>query len=224
MQEKLTVTYPEGTSFASLMSALQEGAVEHSKDLNIHHDRMLEEFGLLWMLVRCRLEITRWPQGEISVETFLRKPGAAASIRDFTLSDAQGVFGTAVQTWGLVDARERKLVNMRKVPAMMAIPCPQPERTGSLRHLALPENMKIAGQWRVSNEEIDDNGHLNNVHYIRHAESLLRENCRVLEVIYERECFRGETLLLETGCTDGFYVRGMKEKGEESFRLCFRKE
>ena len=83
--------------------------------------------------------------------------------------------------------------------------------------------MKPAGSWRVSPEEIDTNGHLNNVCYIRHGEAFTKENYQILEVIYARECFEGEVLSLETGETDGFYVRGVKENGEESFRLCFRR-
>lgn len=223
MQEKFTVTYSEGASFSHLMAALEKAAVEHSIDLAIDHDRMLGDFGLLWMLVRCRLELYRQPRGQITVETFLRKPTFATSLRDFTLRDGDGIFGTAVQTWGLVDENQRKLVNMKTVPLMATLPTPTPERSGALRHLNLPEDMQYAGSWRVSPEEIDANGHLNNVCYIRHGEAFTKENYQILEVIYARECFEGEVLSLETGETDGFYVRGVKENGEESFRLCFRK-
>ena len=58
------------------------------------------------------------------------------------------------------------------------------------------------------------------MHYIRHAEALCPD-CNCLEVIYDRECFAGETLHLQA--QDGF-VRGVKENGEESFRARFWRE
>ena len=72
--------------------------------------------------------------------------------------------------------------------------------------------------------DIDILGHLNNVVYIRHAEALAPRGCTLLEVVFDRECFAGETLTLETAQADGFFVRGRKENGEESFRTRFWKE
>ena len=42
--------------------------------------------------------------------------------------------------------------------------------------------------------------------------------------MFDRECFVGETLRLESADCDSFFVRGVKENGEESFRARFWKE
>lgn len=45
---------------------------------------------------------------------------------------------------------------------------------------------------------------------------------RGLEVVYDRECFRGALLTLEhAAAADAQYVRGVLESGEESFRMRF---
>ena len=97
-----------------------------------------------------------------------------------------------------------------------------PERKTRLRRLTLPETMTAAGAVRVTDAEIDDNGHMNNVAYVRRAQEAAPGLFRGLEVVYDRECFRGALLTLEHAAdADAQYVRGVLESGEESFRMRF---
>lgn len=222
MQEILEFRRPAGAvSLTELVAAMQDAAIAHSLDLNIGFLRMLKEFNVLWMLVRLRVDLTRRPVGALRLQTFLRAPSSMFSIRDFTLLDEQGVCGSALQCWVLADAGTRKLVSIKTIPALQSLPTPAPERTDTLKRIALPEELTDAALWTVAPEEIDDNGHLNNVVYVRHAEALLKAPCLGLEIQYDRECFAGETLRLQT-C--GEFVRGVKADGCESFRCRFRKE
>lgn len=202
---------------ADIMSALERAAVGHAEHMNVGHDRMVEEFGCLWMLVRSRFVLDRLPEDALCVSTWIRKPTAALSIRDYSLSDSRGVLGRAVQSWVLADAAERRLINLKNVPPYWTLPTLSPERTELVRRLVLPELSEV-GVWRVLPEEIDSNGHLNNVVYVRHAQCFAPNAWRGLEVHYDRECFAGELLTLEAG--EGC-VRGRKSDGLESFRLKF---
>lgn len=227
MQESLQISSPSANNLSDLMFALQTAATVHAYDLQIDHDRMLADFGCLWMIARSRLHIDRMPKDEFSVKTWLRKPTSAVSLRDFSLADAEGVFGSAAQSWVLADATERKLLNLKTVPPLWELPVLQPERTELPRRVILPQTAekKQSQCWHILPEEIDGNGHLNNVAYIRHAEALIPTGCNTLDVVFDRECFAGERLLLETAAQNGsFYVRGVKENGKDSFRACFRKE
>lgn len=222
MQEVLELSRPAGAaSLTELMAALQDAAIAHSLDLHIDFARMLHDFHALWMLVRCTAELTRLPVGALRLQTFLRKPTAAFSVRDFTLLDEKGVCGSAMQCWVLADAETRKLISLKSVPPLWSLPTPEPERTDALRRIPLPEELTDAALWTVAPEEIDDNGHLNNVVYVRHAEALQKDRCLGLEIQFDRECFAGERLRLQT-C--GGFVRGVKADGSESFRCRFRKE
>ena len=225
MKSVFEIHCPMGAgTLSELMSALEKAAVAHAAELRIDHDRMLKDFGCLWMVVRCRLRVARMPEGAFTVRTWLRKPTAAVSNRDFSVFDARGELGSAVQTWVLADAAERRIVPMKGVEPLWTLPTPEPERKDVLRRLVLPEDMRESTRWTVQPGEIDGNGHLNNVVYIRHAEALAPRGCTLLEVVFDRECFAGETLTLETAQADGFFVRGRKENGEESFRTRFWKE
>lgn len=222
MQERYEITCPAGTihTLADVTAALETAATGHSVDLHIDYARMLADFNCLWMIVRTRLKMQRLPLGELRVETFLRKPNAAVSVRDFTLFDANGEIGTAEESWVLVDADARTLVPIKQIDAVFSLPTVTPERKGRLRAIPMPEDFSEAAHWTVDAAEIDRNGHLNNVKYIRHAEALFPENCTALEVIYDRECFAGETIVLQTARDgDYFHVRGLKADGSECFRL-----
>ena len=222
MQEILELSRPAGAgSLTEVMAALQDAAIAHSLDLRIDHDRMLNDFGVLWMLVRCAVDLRRLPVGALRVQTFLRRPTAASSIRDFSLYDGEGLCGTAVQCWVLADAKTRKIVNLKNIPVMWSLPAPVPERTDTVKRVPLPEDLTDAAAWTVAPGEIDNNGHLNNVVYVRHAEALQDQPCTGLEIQFDRECFAGEVLRLQT-C--GGFVRGVKADGAESFRCRFRKE
>ena len=205
--------------------AIQEAAIAHSHDLQLDHDRMLGEFGCLWMLVRYQIRLERQPAGSLQVQTFLRGPSAAFSLRDFSFYDELGFCGDAVQVWVVVDAEERKIRPLSDIPPLLEGPIHKPERTNRPKRFRLPEDMKTLGIWQVSPDEIDDNGHLNNVAYVRAAEAYAPKGCLSLEVSFERECFLGERLTVMGGVSEeGYFVQICKEDGEESFRALFRKE
>lgn len=219
MQAIYTHTCPAPAAWtpAALLSAMEVAASHHAYHLNIHFDRLYHDFGALWMIVRSRYTLERQPVGPLHITTWMRSPTPALSIRDFDLADDGGPVGQAVQTWVIADAQSRRLMSLRDIPPLWTLPYVTPERSGSLRTLRLPE-LPVAARWTVQPEEIDDNGHLNNVQYVRHAQAFAPADTRCLEIIYDRECFVGERITLEAA--DG-YVRGVKPDGTESFRAHF---
>ena len=217
MQEIFSITAAPPATLAETMDLFQKAATGHSHDLNIHFDRMLEEFRCLWMIVRGKVHLDRIPTKEVRIDTWLRKPSSLVSIRDYSIFEGDEEIGYGIYSWALVSAEERKLINMRSITPVLDAPTRSPERQGAVKRINLPEGMTQKDTWVVQPEEIDKNGHVNNVRYIRHAEPLFPE-CTDLEVIYDRECFLGEHIALLT--KDG-YVQGIKESGEECFRAKF---
>ena len=217
MQEIFSITAEAPCSLTDTMELFQQAATGHSHDLNIHFDRMLEEFRCLWMIVRGKVHLDRMPKGQIRINTWLRKPSSLVSIRDYSIFEGDEEIGYGVYSWALVSAEERKLINMRSIPPVLDAPTRSPERQGAVKRIQLPDHMEPKGLWTVRPEEIDKNGHVNNVCYIRHGEELFPGSTD-LEVIYDRECFVGENITLLA--KDGF-VQGVKESGEECFRAKF---
>ena len=217
MKTLLSITAPPPKTIAETMTLLQEAAQAHSVDLEIDYDRMLKDFQCLWMIVRAKVHLDRLPMKEVRIDTWLRKPSAVASIRDYAIYEGEEEIGYGVYAWTIVHAETRKLVSMKTVPPIMEAPTLTPERTLALKRLPLPEDMEVKGLWTVIPEEIDSNGHVNNVNYVRHGEALC-PGALDLEVIFDRECFPGEKISLYQ--KDG-YIRGVKESGDECFRARF---
>ena len=206
----------------ALTAALERAATDHAGELGIDHDTMVAQYGCLWMLVRSRISMRELPPpGEaMTVRTWLRSPSPAVSIRDYDFLWQGRPVGRGLQYWVLADAKARRIISLREVPLLWTLPVPQPERREVIRRLVLPEPLPEAGAWTVAPEEIDDNGHLNNVVYVRYAQRFAPPEPKFFEVIYDRECFVGETLRLYAG---GGCVRGVKSDGSESFRMRFFK-
>ena len=137
---------------------------------------------------------------------------------DLTLRELRSI-GRALQYWVLANAQTRRIANLRDIDILWTLPVREPECRETIRRLVLPESLPEAGAWTVTPEEIDDNGHLNNVVYVQHAQRFAPPDTKWIEVIYDRECFLGETLRLfaKDGC-----VRGVKSDGSESFRARFQ--
>ena len=217
MQEIFSITAAPPATLADTMDLFQKAATGHSRDLNIHFERMLEEFRCLWMIVRGKVHLDRMPTKEVRIDTWLRKPSSLVSIRDYSIFEGDEEIGYGIYSWALVSSEERKLIKMHSITPVSEAPTRSPERQGSVKRISLPESMTQAASWLVLPAEIDKNGHVNNVRYIRHAEPLFPGSTD-LEVIYDRECFVGEKIALLA--KDG-YVQGIKESGEECFRAKF---
>lgn len=219
MEQILQITRPNVRTLSDAMAALQQAATAHAEDLNIDFPRMLNEFGALWMIVRCTLCLKRMPKNELRVKTWLRQPTAVVSNRDFALFDGDEEIGYAVQSWVLVDAAERSLINMKKVEPLWSMPTVQPERKIAPKRLHTAP-MPTVAQWTISPQELDVNGHLNNVRYIQFAEAYAPQDALCLDVSFDHECFAGETMILEA---ENGFVCGKKTDGTVSFRAHFYK-
>lgn len=226
MQERMKILRSEGAKCLSDVAvALEKAAVAHSYDLAVDHDSLLAKCGCLWMLVRYQIRLRRFPKEALRVETFLRQPKSAFSLRDFTLFDGDEEIGQAVQTWVLADEKERKVKPLSVCAEYLTAPTPVPERSSKPLRVKLPDGISLLGNWTVLPEQIDDNGHLNNVAYLREAEKYAGTGYTALDVAFERECFAGETLTLEGSQTgETYFVCIRKENGEVSFVARFGKE
>lgn len=219
MKTTFEITRPNITSLTDVAAALEQAATAHAKELRLDFPRMRNDFGVLWMIVRCRICLTRMPNNALTVRTWMRKPTAVVSYRDFALFDGDEEIGCAVQGWVLADASERTLINMKKVDALWSTPTLQPERKITLKRLHVPP-LPTVGEWTVTQNETDINGHVNNVRYIEHAERYAPDGALCLDISYERESFPEETLQIQA---ENGYVCGIKPDGTASFRAHFYK-
>lgn len=77
----------EELGLPGLLGLVQESAWEHAEELGYGY-KFLRDKGLIWALIRQKLEVARWPRWreEVRVRTWLRPPQGLLVARDFQFS------------------------------------------------------------------------------------------------------------------------------------------
>lgn len=226
MIEKYTITSRISAEMAdeygvlapdAMMSLLQRAAEEHAVVLGIGGERMRNEFGGFWAVVKSMYSLSVLPkQGEtISLRTWLAKARRGVVYREYEILLADDVIGDAHQVGALVSMEDRCMINLPIVNDSVNpdVPSPRPWK------LHLPDDLAPAGEYTVTETDVDANGHMNNAVYARAA-------CRVmgafpvlqLGINYTAECRLGEKLFFEMSRDgDTGYVRGRDKDGKIRF-------
>ena len=208
----------------ALFSRLQYIAGDHCDALGFGRSTALEH-GCFWALTNTELTL----EGVIPTDTFLRlvtwngRQGHGLFWRHYRLETDKGkVLARAVSIWVLMDLTERKLSrNWRWVQfAPLKAEGALPER---LRAEPIPTDLPFAGTRSVQPEELDENGHMNNSHYIPWAMDLVPEDhvrshtlARVV-VEYRRELLYGQTAELFARMEESSLLLRAFADGHDSF-------
>ena len=189
-----------------LLDFLQTAAGEHAdilhfgiKDLNKENDT--------WVLSRLRIEIEKWPAaGEtIVLKTWPKGIDRLFAIRDFMVYDNdENITIKAASYWLIVDRNTKrpKIPDdeflKREYPDISAID----KKIDKIPPLSKPE---YSSQFVVTDNEIDINGHVNNVWYAHWIMESIPQDVRekmdiaCFEINYLSEVFAGENITAETG-------------------------
>jgi len=218
---------PEGLTTRELFVWLQDIAGEQCVPLHLSGPD-LEERGLMWVVIRYRVEVDRWPQaGEtVSLNTWPGKPRHGMMPRFYTLTDAAGEKLLAVSSvWAVVDRQTRTMVNNEEVGVHLdaLVTGEEIRLPGAIRKAETTEERDFT----VPADYLDSNGHMNNTRYYTVAESCIGRDARQNTPVYIAtehisEALCGEKLTLRWAETDGqYYVSG--ENGDKPvFRMNLR--
>ncbi len=184
---------------------------------------VLLSHGCTWVLVKNRLEISRWPQPgeELTLTTWPMKGRFALYPRCYSLCDAAGEPIVRVESiWAIMDVESRTM--LRGEERGIEMEGVEEGRLRPQRRLTLPEGGEVFTVTPTP-EQIDENGHMNNAAYFDAVEPMLpaelqgRHPC-LISIDYEHE--------IPAGCSAE--VRVVRE-GESCFfegsmegRVCFR--
>ena len=104
---------PEGLSTQQLFKLLQDSAGDQCVPLHLSGPD-LEKKGLMWVIIKYRVSVTRWPQpGEsFTLNTWPGRTRHGMMPRFYTLKTADGALLLAVSSvWAVVDRKTRSMVN-----------------------------------------------------------------------------------------------------------------
>ena len=220
---------PEGLSTRQLFKLLQDIAGEQCVPYHLAGPD-LERKGLMWVIIRYRLQAARWPRpGEsLRADTWPGKARHGMMPRFYAIRDAGGATVIAVSSvWAVVDRRTRAMVSGEELGVTLeALETGEEIRLpGAVRRLETRESAVFT----VPADYLDENGHMNNTRYYELAERCIGRDARrrgLREVLTEHlsEALCGEELSLRWGEQDGlWYILG--EHGDKPvFRMNLRYE
>lgn len=164
-----------------------------------------------WIMTRMSLQLCQYPlwEQDITVETWMRENKRIFFIRDFFIRDLSGtIIGKASASYALIDKDTKKPCNLSFMDQLLHSLSLMPEaHAGPARIGNLPA-MTVVSQVKTAFSDIDLNGHVNNIVYLRWMLDALpfqiRQNQRIIsiDVNYHAEMFPGETAEVYYGTND----------------------
>lgn len=207
---------------SSIFKFMQMVSTNHSEKLHIGQKDTID-VGMAWVIIRMQVVIYDYPKlnDEIIVTTHPGEANRFLFPRFYQIYDKKGKLLIAGSTlWCVIDMNTRRVLlnpfKDRKFPV---------EKNKD--DIALPEKVSKVEYEKVEDRkvrynDIDMNGHLNNVKYIEYIIDMKNkdfyDNNQVKSILinYEKELKEGELVSLSTNGDNDFYV-----KGEKDDSVCF---
>jgi acyl-ACP thioesterase len=162
----------------AVLDFFQEAAISHAENLGVGREAMASS-NQAWILSRMSVEIKRRPKyGEtVRVSTWPRGGEKLFALRDFDMRDAADnpVVG-ARSCWVIIDMEKRRPLRPQAVMDTMPLNADKdallPDRTLALA-LEQRSSLERIAERQALYSDVDYNGHVNNVSYIRWIEDTL---------------------------------------------------
>ncbi len=152
---------------SDLLIQLQEAAGRHCENLGCGRIPLYRDHGAVWVLTRNEVHIHRSPVlGEtVTIETFAGPVRRTLFPRYFILRDADGkTVAEAASFWVLCSAKDRRMIFLPEVAAMV----PTPDREPPFTRFSPPVPIQGSGtvlSCHAVYSDLDVNGHVNNTRY-----------------------------------------------------------
>jgi acyl-ACP thioesterase len=220
------------------LNFFQEAAISHAENLGVGREAMART-NQVWILSRMSVMVNRRPRyGEtITVRTWPRGGEKLFALRDFDMRDAED--NPAIQArscWLIIDMEKRRPLRPQSIMDNM----PHNEGQDALSAavgLEERKSLRKTAERRALYTDVDYNGHVNNVSYIRWIEdtidpALLEQAARMrLDINYLNEILPDETTEIwsvqieDSEASHAFAFEGRKSQaadGQAAFRAELR--
>ena len=214
----------EGLCTQALFKLMQDIAGDQCVPLHLTGPD-LEKKGLMWVIIKYRVQITRWPQpGErFTANTWPGRTRHGMMPRFYAIKAEDGsTLIAACSVWAVVDRHTRTMVNNEEVGVTLdALETGEEIRLpGAIRRLETTES----GTFVVPADYLDENEHMNNTHYYTVAETLIgrdarRDRLTAIATEHVSEALCGEELTIRWAESEGFYFILGEHEGKVVFRM-----
>ena len=210
---------------AAVLDIFQDLATLHAEELGIGRDSMLER-GVIWVVVRTKLEITADPEHfqVVTARTWPHSLSRFSFMRDFSLHDERGeMLAKATQEWVLMDVRTRKFASPKDCYQGPTDFCEdrafpkKPRKTP-----AFDEGNRPVRTMAPEFTDLDLNGHVNNAMYANYILNALDPEAetafKTFQIDYRYEALPGQAFTVHALVEeDRTLMKGVAEDGTVLF-------
>jgi len=211
----------------------QEAAISHAENLGVGREAMART-NQVWILSRMSTLINRRPQyGEtVTVRTWPRGGEKLFALRDFDMRDAaDNPVIQARSCWLIIDMEKRRPLRPQSIMDNLPQNEGQDALAAAVNLEERPSSLQKIAERQALYTDVDYNGHVNNVSYIRWIEdtidpALLEQAARMrLDINYLNEILPDEITEIWSAHieSDAFAFEGRKgHNGQAAFRAELR--
>jgi medium-chain acyl-[acyl-carrier-protein] hydrolase len=186
---------------SALFNLLQDVASDDAQRLDFGYSAITEK-KLMWFLLKYRMEFSEYPTGvdELAIHTEPRGFQKLFAYRDFEITARGRTLGRIASAWATVDIENGGFVS----PQVFESPHMQPfkRREGDLLFSKIPQIQRIDAEknFEIRYEDIDVNGHVNNINYFIWAFEALdvdfrtKYRLKTLDVVFKKEVKYGNLI------------------------------
>lgn len=197
------VAFNGKTGITEIMSLFQRAVTLHTLELGVDFESVKKNHNAKWFISSAHIEVYSAPSihDEVIVKTWPLAPSAVRFPRAFELKDSEGrLLAAAMTEWCTVDYDSGKLLRS----SVVTLPVDEYlDKTPVAAKVRVPETDGDAVYDRkMLVSDLDVNGHVNNVSYIRFAldafssEELSNMDIKSFDIEYKTQAFEGDTLTL----------------------------
>lgn len=235
IRKKYTPKYDASGNFelSDLLNEFQYLAGDQLEELDLG-DSYREEQSFYYVVVRMKSYFfdVLDEHKTYTLTTFPLQATTLQLYRYAYLTDENGkIVFALVSLWVLLDKNTRRLKITKNFQNKIRDKLPSIDEVKPLIEERLVQidteqlEFEDVAEYRITSDDIDRNGHMNNTKYVKICEPLLNGmRYSSMEIDFEKECFQDETLHLSvSNALESVYIKGKKDNGELSFVIKYNR-
>ncbi len=213
----------------AFLDMAQQMAVKGAQLLPFNDTALLEK-GCVWVLARMKAIFDRVVpfDTQIRLDTWHKGQQGLYFLRDYTLSDHQGVAVRSTSSWIVMNVQTRSLSRDEDVMKLLSVAAQSSDNAieQACSKIIMPRGAEasLIGKHRVRYSDIDKNGHTNNVKYTVWAldslpsELVMGKRLKELSINFNKEALLDEEVeLFHCIKEDGAHIIEGKSEGHQVF-------
>lgn len=205
---------------SAFLNFLQDTATNAADVCNIGYDEVVKR-GLGWYLLKYHMEFYKYPAEiqDLIIKTEARGSNKLFAHRDFEVyTKEKELLARVLSYWTLVNLNDKSIVPPSSVFEVAMRKVEKRDDDLSFNKVHTIERVDYTAEFKVRFDDIDVNGHVNNMHYIVWALETLpkefRDNrlLKTLDMVYKKEVQYGNDILSEAQIDDNIVKIAVKNK------------